>query len=196
MATDPRTICRRGGRPCRRARATIGEMARAYGVTLRTLRFYEDRTCCGRAASAVRAITRRRPRAAGDDPQGQASRLYAGRDRRPVGAEDGGKTDFEERLRPAKIVDQLAYIERQRREIDEVIAQLKATRERWRADVETAGKRELRLSCSERGAHARHGGALRRSSGFGKRRLDAHLGRVEADGVGGGPGTGASARSE
>ena len=56
-----------------------------------------------------------------------------------IGAEDSGaKTDFEERLRPAQIVDQLDYLERQRREIDEAIAQLKVTRERMSRLAETA----------------------------------------------------------
>jgi DNA-binding transcriptional MerR regulator len=120
--------------------STIGEMARAYGVTLRTLRFYEDRSLL-------------RPRRLGN------ARYYGGVDRARlamilkgkrlgftlaeiadlIGAEDtGAKTDFEERLRPAQIVDQLDYLERQRREIDEAIAQLKVTRERMSRLAETA----------------------------------------------------------
>ncbi len=48
-----------------------------------------------------------------------------------IGAEDGSaKADFEERLRPAQIVDQLDHLERQRREIEDAIARLEATRER------------------------------------------------------------------
>jgi len=111
---------------------TIGEMARAYGVTLRTLRFYEDRNLL-------------RPRRLG------SARYYGGVDRARLamilkgkrlgftlaeiadllGADDGtAKSDFAERLRPAQIADQLRYLERQRSEIDEAIAQLKATHER------------------------------------------------------------------
>lgn len=111
---------------------TIGEMAREFGVTLRTLRFYEDRNLI-------------RPRRAGN------ARYYGGPDRvrlemvlkgkqlgftlaeisELIGAEDSSaKTDFEERLRPAQIVDQLGHLERQRREIEEAIAKLEATRER------------------------------------------------------------------
>jgi len=120
--------------------STIGEMARAFGVTLRTLRFYEDRNLL-------------RPRRVGN------ARYYGGVDRARlamilkgkqlgftlaeiadlIGGENGGvKTDFEERLQPTQIVDQLDYLERQRREIDEAIAQLKATRERMSRLAETA----------------------------------------------------------
>src|SRR5271167_1830751 len=111
---------------------TIGEVAREFGVTLRTLRFYEDRGLI-------------RPRRLGN------SRFYAGADRVRlamilkgkqlgftlteiadlIGAEDAAsEIDIEERLRPAQIVDQLDHLERQRREIDVAIARLKATRER------------------------------------------------------------------
>jgi DNA-binding transcriptional MerR regulator len=111
---------------------TIGEMARAYGVTLRTLRFYEDRHLL-------------KPRRAG------SARHYGGVDRARlamilrgkqlgftlseiaelIGAEDAAaKPEFETRLRPAQIVDQLDHLERQRREIDDAIALLKATRAR------------------------------------------------------------------
>jgi DNA-binding transcriptional MerR regulator len=111
---------------------TIGEMAREFGVTLRTLRFYEDRHLI-------------RPRRMGN------GRYYGGADRVRlemilkgkhlgftlteirdlIGAEDNAaKTRFEERLRPAQIVDQIDHLERQRRDIDDAIASLKATRER------------------------------------------------------------------
>ncbi len=111
---------------------TIGEMAREFGVTLRTLRFYEDRNLI-------------RPRRDGH------ARYYGGPDRVRlemilkgkqlgftlteisdlIGAEDSAaKSDFEAKLRPAQIVDQLDHLERQRREIEEAIASLNATRER------------------------------------------------------------------
>ena len=119
---------------------TIGEMAREFGVTLRTLRFYEDRNLL-------------RPRRVGN------ARYYGGVDRARlamilkgkhlgftlaeiadlIGADDAAaRSNFEERLRPAQIVDQLSHLERQRREIDEAIALLKATRERMSRVAETA----------------------------------------------------------
>lgn len=111
---------------------TIGEVAREFGVTLRTLRFYEDRHLI-------------RPRRLGN------ARYYGGQDRvrlkmilkgkqlgftlaeisELIGAEDAaGLDDIEERLQPSQIVDQLDHLERQRREIDDAISRLKATRER------------------------------------------------------------------
>lgn len=120
--------------------ATIGEMARAFGVTLRTLRFYEDRHLL-------------RPRRVGN------ARYYGGVDRARlamilkgkhlgftlteiaelIGPDDGAaRSEFEERLQPAQIVDQLSHLERQRQEIDEAIALLKATRERMTHTHESA----------------------------------------------------------
>ena len=111
---------------------TIGEVARAFGVTLRTLRFYEDRNLI-------------RPRRMGN------ARYYGGQDRvrlemilkgkqlgftlaeisELIGVEDAsGVNDIEERLRPSQIADQLSHLERQRRDIDEAISRLKARRAR------------------------------------------------------------------
>ena len=119
---------------------TIGEMARTYGVTLRTLRYYEDRNLL-------------RPRRLGN------ARYYGGVDRARlamivkgkqlgftlaeiadlIGTDDGApKSDFAERLQPTQIVDQLRYLERQRREIDEAIAQLNAVQARMARSAEKA----------------------------------------------------------
>jgi DNA-binding transcriptional MerR regulator len=108
---------------------TIGEMARAFGVSLRTLRFYEDRGLI-------------RPRREG------AARYYGGADRRRldmilngkrlgftlgeifdlVGAQlSDSSTDFEEKLRPQQIINQIGYLERQRGEIEIAIERLRAT---------------------------------------------------------------------
>jgi len=132
MIKSPDAMTSAAARPVVGRESTIGEMARAFGVTLRTLRFYEDRHLL-------------RPRRAGN------ARYYGGVDRARlamilkgkhlgftlseiaelIGADDGvARSEFEERLQPAQIVDQLSHLERQRREIDEAIELLKATRER------------------------------------------------------------------
>ncbi len=109
---------------------TIGEMAAKFGVSLRTLRFYEDRKLL-------------RPRREG------AARIYGAGDRMRlqmilkgkqlgftlteigelIGAQDSGG-DFEQKLRPQQIVLQIDHLERQRREIDEAIERLRATHAR------------------------------------------------------------------
>jgi DNA-binding transcriptional MerR regulator len=113
-----------------RGETTIGEMAAEYSVSLRTLRFYEDRRLL-------------RPRREG------TMRLYSGADRlrlqmiikgkqlgftlteiaELIGAQDSGE-DFEEKLQPAQITTQIDHLERQRREIDDAITRLKATHDR------------------------------------------------------------------
>jgi len=113
---------------------TISETARLYGVTLRTLRFYEDRGLI-------------RPRRSGN------ARFYSGLDRVRIqmilngkrlgftlteiaellGHPDpnrGADSDFETRLAPAQVVSQIDHLERQRTEIESAIARLKATHER------------------------------------------------------------------
>ncbi len=109
---------------------TIGEMAAKFGVSLRTLRFYEDRKLL-------------RPRREG------AARIYGAGDRMRlqmilkgkqlgftlteigelIGAHDSGG-DFEQKLRPQQIILQIDHLERQRREIDEAIERLRATHAR------------------------------------------------------------------
>lgn len=120
--------------------ATIGEVAREFAVSLRTLRFYEDRGLL-------------QPRRQG------ASRFYAAADRKRlriilkgkqlgftlteiralIGAERDGEAEIEERLNAQQIADQLGHLERQRNEIDTAIARLRAAQQRRSAD--SAGER-------------------------------------------------------
>jgi DNA-binding transcriptional MerR regulator len=108
---------------------TIGDLAREFSVSLRTLRFYEDRGLL-------------RPRREG------TSRYYSAMDkvrlqlilkgkqlgftlaeiRELLGAGDvaPGK-GFEERLRSDQIISQISHLERQRGEIDQAIHNLRAT---------------------------------------------------------------------
>lgn len=110
----------------------IGEMARQYQVSLRTLRFYEDRGLLA-------------PRRDG------TSRYYGASDRLRlqmilkgkhlgftlaeisdlIGAKaSADETDFEKRLQPEQIVSQISHLERQRAEIDDAIGRLRETYER------------------------------------------------------------------
>ena len=112
---------------------TIGEMASEFSVSLRTLRFYEDRKLL-------------RPRREGN------TRLYSEQDRMRMHMILKGKQlgftlteihelignyestdDFEGKLKPQQIVSQIDHLERQRAEIDDAIARLRATHERLAA---------------------------------------------------------------
>ena len=111
---------------------TISQMSRLYGVSLRTLRFYEDRGLI-------------RPRREGN------ARYYRGADRVRmemilrgkklgftlteindlIGGKGAGETpDLEEQLQPQQIVNQIGHLERQREEIDGAIQRLRATHSR------------------------------------------------------------------
>jgi DNA-binding transcriptional MerR regulator len=109
---------------------TIGELASEFNVSLRTLRFYEDRKLL-------------RPRREGN------TRLYSATDRLRMQMILKGKQlgftlteihelignyessdDFEGKLKPQQIVAQIDHLERQRSEIDGAIARLRATHER------------------------------------------------------------------
>lgn len=112
---------------------TIGEVAAEFNVSLRTLRFYEDRKLL-------------RPRREGN------TRLYSATDRLRMQMIMKGKQlgftlteihdllgsydttdDFEGKLKPQQIVTQIDHLERQRAEIDGAIARLRATHERLAA---------------------------------------------------------------
>ena len=111
---------------------TISQMSRVFGVSLRTLRFYEDRGLI-------------KPRREGN------ARYYRGSDRirmemilkgKKLGftlteIQDliGGKgatemTDLEDQLNPQQVVTQISHLERQRNEIEGAIERLRATQSR------------------------------------------------------------------
>jgi DNA-binding transcriptional MerR regulator len=111
---------------------TIREMAGEFGVSLRALRFYEDRGLI-------------QPRREGN------ARYYGASDRRRlqmilsgkqlgftlseigdlIGAQGAGsESEFEEKLGAAQIVTQIDHLERQRSDINEAIEKLRATRDR------------------------------------------------------------------
>ena len=119
--------------------ATIGEVAREFAVSLRTLRFYEDRGLL-------------QPRRQG------ASRFYAAADRKRLriiltgkqlgftlteirallAADSDGEAEIEERLNAQQIADQIGQLERQRGEIEAAIARLRAAQSRRDADQRLA----------------------------------------------------------
>ena len=114
------------------AELTISQMSRRYGVSLRTLRFYEDRGLI-------------KPRREGN------ARYYRGVDRVRmemilrgkklgftlteindlIGGKGANETpDLEEQLQPQQIINQIGHLERQRSEIENAIERLRATQNR------------------------------------------------------------------
>lgn len=136
MGAMEQTAVRSGGEEQADRLSSIGDLARAYGVSLRTLRFYEDK---GMLSPLRQGVTR----------------LYRPEDRRRLeliltGKKlgftlvqirkliDSGATledpethapAIERALTPAQIVAQLTRLERQRDDLDEAIRQLRATHE-------------------------------------------------------------------
>ena len=111
---------------------TIGDVAREFGVSLRALRFYEDRGLL-------------HPRRRG------TVRLYSGRDRlhlqlilkgKQLGftlteihdilaaRSDAAELDLELNLRPDQIIAQIHHLERQRNELEAALAQLRLAHQR------------------------------------------------------------------
>ena len=116
---------------------TISQMSRLYGVSLRTLRFYEDRGLIKprregnaryyRAADRVRLDMILRGKKLGFTLS-EISDLIGGKG-------GSGAADLEERLQPQQIVNQIGHLERQRAEIDSAIARLRDTHNRLSAEV-------------------------------------------------------------
>jgi len=114
------------------AEMTISEMSRLYGVSLRTLRFYEDRGLIKprregtaryyRAADRVRMEMILRGKKLGFTLT-EIIDLIGGK-----GANE--TPDLEEQLKPQQIVNQIGHLERQREEIDIAIERLRATHSR------------------------------------------------------------------
>jgi DNA-binding transcriptional MerR regulator len=111
---------------------TISQMSRLFGVSLRTLRFYEDRGLI-------------KPRREGN------ARYYRATDRMRmemilkgkklgftlteiqdlIGGKGASETvDLEDQLNPQQIVSQISHLERQRSEIEGAIERLRATQNR------------------------------------------------------------------
>ena len=119
-------------REAEQAELTIGQTSRQYNVTLRTLRFYEERGL----------ITPRR--------EGKA-RFYRPADRVRLGTIQRGKAlgftlaeiidliggkgaietpDLMERLQPQQILSQISHLERERQRIENAIQRLRASYDR------------------------------------------------------------------
>ena len=108
---------------------TIGEMAREYGLSLRTLRFYEDK-------GMLQPRREGSSRFYGDPERLRLQMILRGNQLGFTLSEIGdligstggaSNTEFEEKLDPDRIARQISYLERQRADIEDAIARLRAT---------------------------------------------------------------------
>ena len=110
---------------------TIGDLAREFGVTLRTLRFYEDRGLLSPRREGTARIYDARDRA-------RLSVILKGKQlgftlteiRAMVAEERLGETPAANlRLSLAQVEDQIAHLEQQRKDIDQALEELKSHRD-------------------------------------------------------------------
>lgn len=110
---------------------TIGEMARRYDVSLRTLRFYEDRGLItplrhGSTRFYDERCRQRLERVLKAKKLGfTLSRIY-----RLFQKNGAGDVDIAEALAPAEIAAQITALERQKADLDKAIGDLRAVHER------------------------------------------------------------------
>ena len=109
---------------------TIGDLAREFGVTLRALRFYEDRGLLSPSREGTARIYDARDR-------DRLSVILKGKqlgftlvEIRDMLAQGGRAPALpsELTLSPEQIEDQIAHLENQKREIEEALAELRAQR--------------------------------------------------------------------
>ena len=109
---------------------TIGDLAREFGVTLRTLRFYEDRGLLSPRREGTARIYDARDRA-------RLSVILKGKQlgftlteiRAMVAEEKGGEVAAANlKMSLAQVEDQIAHLEQQRGEIEQALEELKAHR--------------------------------------------------------------------
>lgn len=108
---------------------TIGDLAREFSVTLRTLRFYEDRGLITPRRSGMTRLYNEKARA-------RLALILKGKHlgftlteiRAMLDTEDAGGGEL--KLSPEQIVEQIAHLEQQKIEIDKAIAELRSAQKR------------------------------------------------------------------
>jgi DNA-binding transcriptional MerR regulator len=110
---------------------TIGDLAREFGVTLRTLRFYEDRGLLSPRREGTARIYDPRDRARlAVILKGKQLGFTLTEIRAMVAEERGSEVPAANlKLSLAQIDDQIAHLEQQRTEIEEALAELKSHRD-------------------------------------------------------------------
>jgi DNA-binding transcriptional MerR regulator len=107
---------------------TIGDLAREFGITLRTLRFYEDRGLISPRRSGMTRLYNEKARA-------RLALILKGKHlgftlteiRAMLESEESGG---ELKLTAEQIAEQIAHLEQQKTELDKAIAELRAAQKR------------------------------------------------------------------
>ncbi len=113
---------------------TIGDVAKEFGVSLRTLRFYEDRGLLAPYRDGTaRYYTEQDKSRLTLILKGKHLGFTLGEIRDLLTDQKGNRSDKEALdLDPEQIAAQIGHLERQRSEIDEAIAELRAAHQRLR----------------------------------------------------------------
>jgi DNA-binding transcriptional MerR regulator len=112
---------------------TIGDLAKLFGVSLRTLRFYEDRGLIApHREGTARYYTEQDKSRVALILKGKHLGFTLGeiRDMMGQGKRNGAQTPTALSFNPEQIAAQIDHLERQRSELDEAIAELRATHSR------------------------------------------------------------------
>jgi DNA-binding transcriptional MerR regulator len=105
---------------------TIGDLAREFGVTLRTLRFYEDRgLITPRRSGMTRLYNESARERVGLILKGKHLGFTLTEIRAMLEAEEKGASEL--KLGRAQVAEQIEHLERQKLEIEQAITELRAT---------------------------------------------------------------------
>lgn len=113
---------------------TIGQLAREFGLTLRALRFYEDRgLLTPRRDGSARIYSQRDRERLSVIVKAKALGFTLSEIKDTIAAEDARAERNGLALTPSQIVDQIAHLENQKAEIDAALSELRALRATLRA---------------------------------------------------------------
>lgn len=118
---------------------TIGEMSRQFEVSLRTLRFYEDR---GLISPLRHGVTR----FYGPECRARFERILRAKklgftlSRIHKMLRNGGDRGIPESLAPAEIAAQISLLERQKRDLDQAIMDLRAAHAEFAAEPQSMAR--------------------------------------------------------
>jgi DNA-binding transcriptional MerR regulator len=118
---------RRDSPPVREQLHPIGDVAREFGVTLRTLRFYEDKGLISPYRNGNARLYRESDRAKiALILKGKKLGFTLGEIRESLAANSRKSGAASLALKPEQILSQIAHLTRQREDIEQAIAQLRA----------------------------------------------------------------------